>query len=95
MFNINIQKPKSVKFFKDIVTQTLKQRSETGQRRNDMIDMMLDIMNEKDKEEQLEKLKSLSEEARAAVVAGEEEGGGVEVGECGGLHASATDVNKT
>merc|ERR1712055_1048893 len=51
VFNINIQKPKSVKFFKDIVTQTLKQRSETGQRRNDMIDMMLDIMNEKDKEE--------------------------------------------
>ena len=51
VFNINIQKPKSVKFFKDIVTKTLKQRSETGQRRNDMIDMMLDIMNEKDKEE--------------------------------------------
>ena len=51
MFNINLQKPKSVKFFKDIVTQTLKQRSETGERRNDMIDMMLDIMNKKDKEE--------------------------------------------
>ena len=49
--NINVQKPKSVKFFKDIVTQTLKQRSESGQRRNDMIDMMLDIMNERDKEE--------------------------------------------
>ena len=50
-FNINVQKPKSVKFFKEIVTRTLKQRSESGQRRNDMIDMMLDIMNEKDKEE--------------------------------------------
>jgi len=51
VLNINVQKPKSVKFFKDIVTQTLKQRSESGQRRNDMIDMMLDIMNERDKEE--------------------------------------------
>ena len=51
VLNINVQKPKSVKFFKDIVTKTLKQRSESGQRRNDMIDMMLDIMNEKDKEE--------------------------------------------
>ena len=56
IFNINLQKPKSVKFFKEIVTKTLKQRAETGQRRNDMIDMMLDIINdiEKDKEEEAE-----------------------------------------
>ena len=51
VFNINVHKPKCIKFFKDIVTQSLKQRSESGQRRNNMIDMMLDIMNERDKDE--------------------------------------------
>jgi len=55
-FNFNVQKPKQVKFFKEIVTKTLKQRAETGQRRNDMIDMMLDVINdiEKEKEEETE-----------------------------------------
>ena len=46
IFNINVQKPKQVKFFKEIVTKTLKQRAKTGQRRNDMIDMMLDVIND-------------------------------------------------
>ena len=41
IFNFNVLKQKQVKFFKEIVTKTLKQRAETGQRRNDM---MLDIM---------------------------------------------------
>jgi len=56
LFNFNVQKPKQVKFFKEIVTKTLKQRAETGQRRNDMIDMMLDVINdiEKEKEEETE-----------------------------------------
>merc|ERR1712212_1234210 len=56
IFNFNVLKPKQVKFFKEIVTKTLKQRAETGQRRNDMIDMMLDILNdnEKDKVEEEE-----------------------------------------
>ena len=50
IFNFNVQKPKQVKFFKEIVTKTLKQRAETGQRRNDMIDMMLDIINDNEKD---------------------------------------------
>ena len=54
IFNFNVLKQKQVKFFKEIVTKTLKQRAETGQRRNDMIDMMLDVINdiEKDKVEE-------------------------------------------
>jgi cytochrome P450 len=53
IFNINVQRPKTTKFFRDIVIRTLKARSESGQRRNDMIDMMLDVMKgqERDKEQ--------------------------------------------
>merc|ERR1711990_1399978 len=46
MLNINVQKPKTTKFFRDIVTDTLKTRAESGERRNDMIDMMVDAMKQ-------------------------------------------------
>jgi len=46
MLNINVQKPKTTKFFRDIVTATLKTRAESGERRNDMIDMMVDAMKQ-------------------------------------------------
>merc|ERR1712223_543540 len=62
-FNFNVQKPKQVKFFKEIVTKTLKQRAETGQRRNDMIDMMLDVINDIENEEVQEKLQREVDEA--------------------------------
>ena len=51
-------KPKETQFFYDMVTQTMKHRMETGTRRNDLIDLMLDAMREseaegKDKEDVL------------------------------------------
>jgi len=46
MLNINVQKPKTTKFFRDIVTDTLKTRAKSGERRNDMIDMMVDAMKQ-------------------------------------------------
>ena len=59
MLNINVQKPKTTKFFRDIVTDTLKTRAESGERRNDIIDMMVDAMKQiamdkEQKEEQME-----------------------------------------
>merc|ERR1711990_114986 len=58
MLNINIQKPKTTKFFRDIVTDTLKTRAESGERRNDMIDMMVDAMKQiamdKEQEDEME-----------------------------------------
>ena len=44
--NISIQKPKAVKFFKSVVLQNLQKRRESGVRRNDLIDMMLDCIKE-------------------------------------------------
>ena len=44
--NINVQNPKSVKFFRDIVLQNLKHRRESKERRNDLIDLMLDCIKE-------------------------------------------------
>ena len=50
-FNFNVQHPKEVKFFKDIVLQTLQSRRKSGDRRNDLVDMMLDCMKEKEQME--------------------------------------------
>ena len=46
MLNINVQKPKTTKFFKDIVTDTLRARANSGEKRNDIIDMMVDAMKQ-------------------------------------------------
>ena len=43
-FKVPIIKPNETKFFVDIVRQTLKQRTESKSRRNDLIDMMIDAM---------------------------------------------------
>ena len=40
--NINIFHPKSVTFFRDVVLQTLKARKDSKDKRNDLIDMILD-----------------------------------------------------
>ena len=41
---INAFKPKETKFFRDIVLKTIQHRRKTGQRANDLIDLMLDCM---------------------------------------------------
>ena len=46
ILDINVQKPKTTKFFRDIVTETLKTRAASGERRNDIIDMMVDAMKQ-------------------------------------------------
>ena len=50
-FNISVQHPKEVKFFRDIVIQTLNSRRESGERRNDLVDMMLDCMKDQEQAE--------------------------------------------
>ena len=42
--NLNALKPKETKFFRDIIRQTVKHRRETGERPNDLIDLMIDCM---------------------------------------------------
>ena len=43
-FKINSFKPKETRFFRDIILQTIKTRRETKERKNDMIDLMLDCI---------------------------------------------------
>ena len=51
--NINILHPKSVTFFRDVVLQTLKARKDSKDKRNDLIDMILDCSkDENDNEEE-------------------------------------------
>ena len=50
-FNINVFHPKSVDFFKDIVLQTLKARKESKDRRNDLIDLILDCIKDENTED--------------------------------------------
>jgi len=44
LFNINIMKPKETWFFVDAIRKTIKHRRESNERRNDLIDLMLDAM---------------------------------------------------
>lgn len=44
MLNLSILKPKETKFFFDVIKKTIKHRRETGDRPNDLIDMMIDCM---------------------------------------------------
>jgi cytochrome P450 len=43
---INTNKPRETKFLSKLVRQTIKQRRESGQRRNDLIDLMIDCIKE-------------------------------------------------
>merc|ERR1711892_1171465 len=53
---LNTFKPKQTKFFRDIILQSIRTRRETKERKNDMVDLMLDCIkddtpvNEKDEE---------------------------------------------
>merc|ERR1719500_2118520 len=66
MLNINVQRPKTTKFFRDIVTDTLKTRAASGERRNDMIDMMVDAMKQiaMDKEQKEQDMKFTHKQRR-------------------------------
>ena len=44
--NFNVVKPRQTKFFVDVVRGTIERRRRTGERRNDMVDMMIDLMKE-------------------------------------------------
>jgi len=45
---LNIMRPKQTKFFVDIIRQALKHRRESGEKRNDLIDMMIECMKNQD-----------------------------------------------
>ena len=50
MMNVNIFKPKETEFFTDILRRTLQERRRTGQRENDLIDLMIDCIKEENAE---------------------------------------------
>jgi len=50
LFKVNFFKPKETKFFRDIIMQTIRTRKETKERKNDLIDLMLDCIKEDAKE---------------------------------------------
>lgn len=45
-FKINLLQPQATKFFRDTVLQTIKMRRQSGERKNDMIDLMLDALHD-------------------------------------------------
>merc|ERR1719445_679883 len=51
LFKVNFFKPKETKFFRDIILQTIRARKETKERKNDLIDLMLDCIKEDIKED--------------------------------------------
>ena len=53
-FNINIQHPKSVKFFRDIILHTINARKGSKEKRNDLIDLILDCMKDENANEEEE-----------------------------------------
>ena len=50
LLNINTFKPKPTKFLCEVVSKALRVRRESGERRNDMIDLMLDCIKEGERE---------------------------------------------
>lgn len=46
--NISIQKPKETKFFNKLIKDVIKNRRQTGERVNDLIDLMIDCLKEED-----------------------------------------------
>ena len=58
LMKVNTFKPKETRFFRDVVLQSIRQRQESGERKNDLIDLMIDSMKEEEKEgSEKEKLK--------------------------------------
>lgn len=51
---IDVVKPKETKFFRDIILKTIQHRRKTGERANDLIDLMLDCMKSSDNVEVVE-----------------------------------------
>jgi len=49
MFNISIFKPTQTKYLRDVILNVLKVRKESGERRNDLIDLMLDCIENEQK----------------------------------------------
>ena len=45
-FKINTTAPEATKFFKDVITQSIRMRKESKERKNDLIDLMLDVIKE-------------------------------------------------
>jgi len=55
LFKIDTNAPEATKFYRDIVLQSIKLRKQTNERRNDLIDLMLDaIKDEKQHQEEAE-----------------------------------------
>jgi cytochrome P450 len=50
LMKVNTFKPKETRFFRDVVLQSIRQRQESGERKNDLIDLMIDSMKEEEKE---------------------------------------------
>ena len=48
LLKLNTFKPKETRFFRDTVVHVLKQRRQTGERKNDLIDLMIDCMKEEE-----------------------------------------------
>jgi len=48
-FKININKPKETKYFVDVITQTINTRRQTQERKNDLVDLMMDCIKEESK----------------------------------------------
>ena len=48
LLKLNLNKPKSTRFFIQIVTDIIAERRRTGLKKNDLIDLMLDCMNQED-----------------------------------------------
>jgi cytochrome P450 len=80
IFNINLFKKTSTKFFVDMVKKTLAARKQSAERRNDLIDLMLDCLKEenipveKDKEDndQFDNDSKLSHDAKGARITEDE-----------------------
>ena len=54
LFNINVFHPKSVAFFRDIILQTIKERKGSKEKRNDLIDLILDCMKDENANQEKE-----------------------------------------
>jgi len=46
MFNVNIFKPTPTRYFRNVILNTLKARKASGEKRNDLVDMMLECLKE-------------------------------------------------
>ena len=51
LLRINTNKPRETKFFRDVIMKTIKMRRETKERKNDLIDLMLDAIKEEKEDE--------------------------------------------